>query len=49
MLQNQATIGEAPTSKKKAIDRENEWYFNEAVAEAAPDAYSTNFLLQSGR
>ena len=49
LIQNQATIGESPTSKKKAIDRENEWYFNEAVAEAAPDAYSTNFLLQSGR
>jgi hypothetical protein len=49
MIQNQATIGEAPTSKKKAADRENEWYFNEPVTEAAPDAYSTNFLLQSGR
>ena len=49
MLQNQATIGEAPSSKKKPADREDEWYFNEAVAEAAPDAYSTNFLLQSGR
>lgn len=49
MLQNQATIGEAPSSKKKITDRENEWYFNEPVAEAAPDAYSTNFLVQSGR
>ena len=49
MLQNQATMGEAPSSKKKVSDREDEWYFNEPVSEATPDAYSLNFLLQSGR
>ena len=49
MLQNQATIGEAPSSKKKPADREDEWYFNEPVSINTAEGYSTSYLIQSGR
>jgi hypothetical protein len=46
---SQATIGEAPPSAKKPSDWQGEWYFNEEVSNNAPDVYSTNYLIQSGR
>ena len=49
-LQNtHATIFEAPSSRAKAAQWQEEWYFNENIESNTPEVFSTNYLLKSGR